>query len=292
VAWLEWTPGFWRELRELLPSRVYWGIWELGFSAALLAVQAAWWTFFRGGTGARAGRSLIALLTATNLMYHFPPMFVVAAMLSAGEAAALGVIDDASFPRLIWQGEVAALTVHFWLASFAVAGVILALFALRRGPENGPPHQQPARVAVWGGALALVPTVLQIPVGLWIVVQLTPLRQNRLLGDWAGMTLFGVAVLFALWLMHQLAALAIGDTQRRTILRAAILMATVVALMTAALRYSRPPTPSDNVGAAGRPHTSSRRQSIASRPASSNASLAWENGLLPKKPFLAESGEG
>jgi hypothetical protein len=303
VAWLAWTPAFWRELRALLPSRTYWGMWELGFSAVLLAVYAGWWKLAPGKRAGRLGRSTIALLTATNLMYHFPPYFVVAAALSAGEAARLGDIDDASFPRLIWHGEVAALTVHYWLASFAVAGVMLSLFGLRRAPEGCPPQEHPARMAVWGGVVALVPTLLQIPVGLWVMVRLSPLRQNRLLSDSVGMLLLGAGVLLALWLMHQLAALAIGDTRRGTIVRAAILLAAVIVLMTAALRYSRPISQEEwraggvspvirCAGNSAPTHRSSKHQAIAPRPASSNASLACENGLLPKNPFLAERGEG
>jgi hypothetical protein len=292
VAWLAWTPAFWRELRELLPSRIYWGMWELGFSALLLSLYAGWWRLAPGGKAARIGRSVIALLTATNLMYHFPPLFVVAATLSAGETAALGALDDAALPRLVWRGEVAALTVHFWLASLAVAGVLLALFGLRRAAEDCPSQERPARMAVWGGVLALVPTLLQIPVGLWVMVRLSPLRQSRLMNDALGMLLLGAGVLLALWLMHQLAALAIGDTRRGTILRAAILLAAVIALMTAALRYSRPVTLRDRVESVQDPYRSSSRQSIAPRPASSKAALAWEKGLLPKNPFLAERGEG
>lgn len=242
LAWLVWSGAFWREFNGLLPSRIYFGMWELLFSAALLIVIAAWWRWAPGGTIARLGRSVLAAATATNLMYHFPPLFVVAATLSAGEGATLGPIDNGAFRRLIWQGEVFALTIHFWLASFAVAAVLLAAYAAWSAGDVDSPDQEAARLAAWGGRLALFTTLLQIPVGLWLTMELPLLRQNRVMGaDLGATTLLAAGVLAALALMHVLASISLGDARRRTVFRAVLLMLAVIVLMTAALRQSRPP---------------------------------------------------
>ncbi len=239
VAWWEWTPAFWRELLERFYSRIYWGAWELAFSALLLAVYAIWWRFAPGKTAARAGRSLLAVLAATNLMYHFPPLFVVVAKLGSGELAQVGQ-DDLPFMRLAWQGEALALTVHFWLASLAVAGMMLALIVTRWTVSDDAESAAAARLAVWGGRLALVPTLLQIPVGLWIMMRLPPLRQGQLMGrDLLGSALLAGGVLASLWLMHLLVGLAVGEARRQAVRRSAVLLLIVVLLMTGALRRSR-----------------------------------------------------
>jgi hypothetical protein len=78
-------------------------------------------------------------------------------------------------------------------------------------------------------------------VGLWILMQMPALRQNRLMGGDLSATLcFAAAVLLAIWLMHQLAAIALGDATRPTLRRAALLLVVVIFLMTAVLRGSRP----------------------------------------------------
>jgi hypothetical protein len=238
VAWLAWSPAFWRDLIERLPGRLYWGAWELAFSAVLMAAYWGWWRWAPGGAGARTGRTVIALLSATNLLYHFPPLFILIAKLSTGDAAVGESLDDSTFREMMWRGEVVALTVHYWLASLAVAGVLLAVLALRMAPKQDSPEAI-MRLAVWGGRLALVPTLLQIPVGLWIVIALPPVPQNRVLGgDLAATTLLGTGVVAALALLHYLASLSIGEATRKTIVGAAVLMLIVIATMTATLRYT------------------------------------------------------
>jgi hypothetical protein len=240
TALLAWSGEFAREFMRLLPRRIYWGYWELGFSAALMAGYAWWWRIAPGRAGARIVRSILALLASTNLLYHFPPLFVVAAKLATGEAQNLGAINDKSFPRLIWQGEVFALSVHFGLASLAVTGMLLSMYSLAERREDAP-EEQPARAAAWGGGLALAATLLQIPVGVWLLMETPVLRQTSLLGgDLVGTSLLGAGVLAAVALLHHLAGMAMGDSRRPLVLRTAVLLLGVILLMTAALRWSRP----------------------------------------------------
>ncbi len=242
MAWWEWTPDFWRALVERFSSRLYWGAWELAFSVLLLAIVWGWWRKSPGQTGARVGRSLLAILAATNLMYHFPPLFVLVGKLASGELASTTDAHDVPFTRLMWQGEVLALTVHFWLASLAVAGVALAVAAVRLAAHDSTQAPAAANLAVWGGRLALVPTLLQIPVGLWVMMQLPPLRQSQLMGrDVPGSVLLAGGVLGALWLLHVLIGMAVGEANRKAVRRSLVLLIVVVVLMTGALRRSRLP---------------------------------------------------
>src|SRR5262249_55398417 len=87
---------------------------------------------------------------------------------------------------------------------------------------------------------ALVATLLQIPVGMWVAAALAPAAREQVLG---GDALSTISLLFsivlALGLMHHLAAIAMGDTARKSVLRAAMLLALVTLLMSATLHRAR-----------------------------------------------------
>jgi hypothetical protein len=69
---------------------------------------------------------------------------------------------------------------------------------------------------------------------------MTPAARGMLLGDdWMSVTLLAASTGAVLWLLHRLAAVALGDDDRRQIVRAIIAMALVVLLMSAALHRSR-----------------------------------------------------
>ncbi|MBI2478595.1 MAG: hypothetical protein HYV60_08135 [Planctomycetia bacterium] len=141
-------------------------------------------------------------------------------------------VDAAIFRSLMTESSVLARSVHFCLASFAVTGVALighGQWLLRKDEAD----EVGSRIAIWGARIALVPTVLQVLVGVWVLSVLPPLMQQRLMGrDPVAASAFGLSILGALWLMHQLSAVAFGDTKPRTLKLAIHLMYTVVILMT------------------------------------------------------------
>jgi hypothetical protein len=93
-------------------------------------------------------------------------------------------------------------------------------------------------LAVSGGRIALAATLLQIPVGLWVLSALP--QQSLLLGSDAVATLlFGGSVLGSLALLHQLAIWSLGDISRRRVWLSTALLCAVVLLMTGALNASR-----------------------------------------------------
>ena len=131
-----------------------------------------------------------------------------------------------------------ARVVHFVMASFAVTGTAVIGWALWQ--TNSPTGQTDyERAAKWGARLALVPTILQIPVGVWTLSQLPVASQQPLLGgDAVGTGLLLISVLAAFWLMHQLSAVALGDTKRASLIKVILTMMIVIILMTAVLRIS------------------------------------------------------
>ena len=242
VAAFFWNDAY-HDLMHVFMYKIKWGAWELLFSLLLMGAYAA--IVARGaprGLAGKLGRACIALLAGTNLLYHFPVLFIVISEVASGYIEVPEKVDAAIFRSLMKEPSVFARSVHFWVASFAVTGVSLIGFGkwlLRQDETKG----IGARIAVWGARIALVPTILQILVGIWVVSVLPPLMQQRLMGsDLVVASAFGLSIIGALWLMHQLSAVAFGDTRPRSLKMAIHLMYAVVILMTftSRLALSRP----------------------------------------------------
>ena len=238
-----WTADYSAIWLTRLYSKFYWGLWELLFS--LLLLTGCWlWRARQSGEsrGGAIGRTILAALAATNLLYHFPPLFLIAARLA--DTATHEQIPAVMFTRKeYWAelaaGETPALSVHFLLASLAMAGLMLLAFALRAG-RQGTAAADVARYAAWGGRVALAASLLQLPVGLWVLTTVPAATQGRLMGDNAlTTTAFALSLLAVFWLLRELAAIAMGETERRQLLRSMGLMTLVVLLMTASHHLAR-----------------------------------------------------
>lgn len=238
VAAFFWNDDY-HDLMHVFIYKIKWGAWELLFSLAIMVVYAA--MIARGAPrswASKLGRASLAVLTGTNLLYHFPALFIVISEVAAGYIDMPQTVDAAIFRSLMTESSVLARSVHFWLASFAVTGVSLIGYGkwlLRQKEEQ----EAGEKIATWGGRIALVPTVLQVLVGVWVVSVLPPLMQQRLMGrDLVVASAFGLSIVGALWLMHQLSAVAFGDTKPRTLKLAIHLMYIVVILMTLTSRLA------------------------------------------------------
>lgn len=240
LGYLSWDEPYVGVLRQL-SSRIYWGVWELVFSFVLMAAYAGWvcWSI-SPRLIARICRAMLPLLAGTNLLYHFPILLSIIADLDRGYSVYEGTIDGVAFRQMMAVGHVAARAVHFGLASFAMTGIALIGYAawLKR---RGEAVEQVDRVARWGGRLALVPTLLQLLVGVWLTTQLPSTVQQRLMGgDLLAAGLFGLSIVAALGLMHQLSAVALGDTTDKSLRKSMLLMFLVIFLMTAMSRLAMP----------------------------------------------------
>ena len=241
IGWLKWTPAY----RELwtgpLSYKLHWGAAELVFSLVLAGV---YWLLVRGkagnSAGLRIGRGLIALLNSTNLLYHFPALFVVASKLYETGQTAGATIRGAQFRHLAWSGEAPALAIHVILASVAVAGVMLLGLALRWLRHDESPADV-AKVATWGSRWALGASLVQLPVGLWTLMALPAGTQSSLMGTHVlGTTLFIAAMLTMFWLLRELTGVALGETTVPAMIRSMTAMLVVVSLMTAMQQAVQP----------------------------------------------------
>lgn len=261
-GWVFWVGGaasYFSAVERLRP-RVTNGVWELVFYAVCLTVYILWWRSWppRRVVG-QICLAMVGLAAGTNLLWHFPSLMTAIAHLAAG-AVEGAVLAGADYRELIFRAEVTSRWLHVWLASFATAGLLLAWLADRAASKSTSiPHggetpdavprsngddsagPQATRPLVLGGArTALAATLLQLPVGMWLLLSSPAGEQSRLMGgDLLATCLFLAAMVTVLLLLHQLAAVAMGGAAPRSIPTAGLLLILTVLLMSAALILGR-----------------------------------------------------
>jgi len=222
------------------PTRAYWfAAAELVFSLGCLLLYVLTWNRMRRWRWLHA---IWAILSATNLLYHFPPLMIVLAKLAANAAwSEAAVIPRPTFLVLMRRGDVLSLTSHFALSSIAVAAVTV-LWLLARATEamNESDQISLRRVARGAAVIALLASVLQLPVGIWVLSSLPSDSRNALLGEnILNSSLFVGGVIAAMLLLHRLGDIALGEVDAKNLRRAGWLLAIVVLLMTATLHAVR-----------------------------------------------------
>jgi hypothetical protein len=246
LGWLRWTPEYQTLWQIHLRVELFWGLMELGVGAVTLGAYWIWrrWAELATRFGF-IGRSALLLFTATNLLYHFPPLLIVAGKLAdraidPSVADISGEIPRKVIVRLMKLDETPALTVHFALASVALGGLMLIGLALRRMKQDLE-IRNAKRIAAWGAWGALGATGLQLVVGLWLLATSPPDLQAQLTGAavWPTLCLV-VSLIGVVWLLRELADIALGEPTRGAMIRAMIAMTVVIVLMTAARQLARP----------------------------------------------------
>lgn len=239
VGTLFWNADY-RELLGRLSSKIHFGVWEIVFSLALMLAHVLWWRARPQAKGfERGARIVVALLASTNLLYHFPMLFAVIEHAVTSGATAGEPITSSNFRALIVEPAVLSRAAHFVLAAIAMCGVMLLGYALRlqRSKADAADVQQ---VAAWGGQIALIPSLAQLPVGLWLTASLSRPLQSAVTGnDLVATVALLVSVGLAIWMMQTLAAIAIGDAQRSKLIKAMVLMVVVITVMSGVLQRLR-----------------------------------------------------
>ena len=244
--------------REAFANVPAWRWWsaagEFAVYVLCIALYLLLWQRWRGHRWWHRG---LALFAATDLMYHFPPLFTIISAQSMRPDWKDRPLDGALYRTLFAQGEVLSRVAHHWVAAVAVAAVVVMLLAIRSkrlaGRSAGEPKETAADNSKNGNGdsgagklirqasrVALMATMAQLPIGVWVLLELPSAMQSQVMGeDLTATALFGLSVVGALGLMHQLAVVSLGEVGRRRVLRTAALMAGVVLLMAATLHRAR-----------------------------------------------------
>lgn|GEM_PF-1725062 len=213
-----------------VPERLWFAIAELViFALSMWAYLALWDRLDFKRFSHRLSHRALGWFAGLNILYHLPPLFAIAAVLSERPQLAT---DSPSYSRMLLDPEVSARFLHTWLAAFAVSGVAVMVYALRQAKHDEAERADAQRLAVWGARMALIPTVLQVVAGTWLTFQLPDSTRRELMGgDWVGSGCFAAAILASLYLMHSLAATALGDTDTQVMRRSIGLVVVVILLM-------------------------------------------------------------
>ncbi|MEX2186106.1 MAG: hypothetical protein WD875_04895 [Pirellulales bacterium] len=247
LLWSRENDPFVAALLRFSPAKLWFAGAELLFFVVCQAIYVWMWPRpWRQTTLGRAAHRGLAVLAATNLLYHFPPMMVVIADIATGQLDAPGAIDAAAYRQLAFSPGVFARSLHHILAAVSLAGLYAVVLAWRnvgQSTEDSATRGElraELRAAAWSGRITLVATLLQIPVGVWVLLTLG--NSRAVMGDDLAATGFFIAaVVAALGLMHHLAALAFGDVDRKSVRSAVAMFAVVVVLMTTTLVLGRRP---------------------------------------------------
>lgn len=154
----------------LARSRVGFAVVELIFSLLLTLVCWRWFasssqktneSFVTGRT--RFFRGLILFVAATNLLYHFPLLFIVVREVSEFPTSEANRINSKEFRSLIFDSKTIVTWIHFCASSVLVSLLVTASVYLKKADDAPRHHFKHAKYCIW---FALGIALLQWPSGL------------------------------------------------------------------------------------------------------------------------------
>lgn len=217
---------------RVLPRSRFWpyGVVELVFSFVCFVTAAAWSDNLASSPGRRAVRSFLALLGSSNLVYHFPALFVMLGVLCT-RTTAWG--QKMKFTALLGDPEIVARITHHLLAALTVTGMAMVWYSVRRGAEA-------SRAVGWGSRIAVLALIGQLFTGLWLLMVLPAASRQALSGgDAIAACLFAVSLLVAFFVLPRLTSAAFGQVEYRPMVHNILLIFTIVLLMTAMRHRTR-----------------------------------------------------
>lgn len=265
IGLLGWLQG--RTLYvEVLPRfswKILWGIAEIFFSLICMGIYIAMWRqTVRERRHVFLHRTL-AVLAASNLLYHFPPLFGVMTYVAENANQFENSISVSVFRGLAYSQNVFPMTVHFCLAAFSVSGIFVMARA-KALKSTSEADEESCRSIYRGSArVALAATAFQVIVGTWVLLSTDPWQQHQLLGgNLFATTALLTSVLLTFGLGHLLGTASFGIPDAPTVRRLISIVVLIVFLMTLAQRSSRqPPEGASNIG----PTEMSDREALAAR---------------------------
>lgn len=224
---------YFRALAVVPRDRLWFAGAEWFFSLVCLLMYAALW---RAWQRPRVAHGLVAIAAATNLLVHFPTLFVVVSVIGARPGLLVEPLTREEYRRLLVDPEVLARVLHIWLAAVAVTGVVVVWLALGKRilKQNGQDEQGNLRdrFIKLGGRISMTAIMLQFPAGLWVALVMPERARRSLLGsDPAATLLFLGAVALAMLLLNVLSALILGERKREMARRSTVVLLVLMLLM-------------------------------------------------------------
>ena len=236
VAGIIWNDDLHDRCHVLKSRFVYAGI-EWVFSCVLLLISHQWWSNRPDGLKSFLFRSLLIVLATTNLLYHFPIIFmlvreipdtVVVDLKSSGAE-----LSRQQFYEYAFSGSMLARWWHIVVSMLMISFGYLAMISLRFARDaTGAARETAVRIVRWTARNMLILLFAQIGLGLMALMTMKN-SQSVMGGDVIVTALFGGAMCLLLLQIQQWTALLSRKIDPRAVARAVTTLIALFSCMTA-----------------------------------------------------------
>ena len=236
IAALVWNPDFHQRCHVLKTRFMYAGI-EWIFSFVLLLITHRWWLKRPDGLKPFVFRSLLIILATTNLLYHFPIIFMLVHEVPATIVAELestgAELSRAQFYEYAFSKSMLARWLHIVISMLMLSFAYLAVISLRSARDTNDLAQETAvRTVNWAARNVLILLFAQIGFGL---MALLTMKNSELVmgGDPVVTALFAGGMCLMLLQMQQWTALMSRKIDPQAVARAVTTLIALFSCMTA-----------------------------------------------------------
>ena len=236
VAALIWNDDFHQRCHVLKSRFMYAGI-EWVFSCGLLLLTHRWWSKRPEGFKPFLFRSLLIVLATTNLLYHFPIIFMLVHEIPDNLVADLessgAELSRQQFYEYAFSSSMLARWLHIVVSMLMIAFGYLAIISLRFARDTTDVARETAiRVVRWSARNILIFLFAQIGLGLLALMTMKN-SQSVMGGDVIVTALFGGAMCLLLLQIQQWTALMSRKIDPRVVARAVTTLIALFSCMTA-----------------------------------------------------------
>ena len=210
VAALVWNDDFHQRCHILKTRFMYAGI-EWLFSFVLLLITHRWWLARRDGFRSFLLRALLIVLATTNLLYHFPILFMLVHEIPQSvviELESTGAeLSRSQFYEYAFSNNMVARWLHIVISMLMLSFAYVVVLALRFARDVTDTARETAVRAVnWAARGVLVLLFAQIGFGLMTLITME--NTNLIMGgDVLATSLFGGSMCLLLLQLRQWTAL-------------------------------------------------------------------------------------
>ena len=236
VAGIVWDHDFHQRCHVLKSRFIYLGI-EWVFSCVLLLIAHLWWAKRPCGLRPFLFRSLLIVLATTNLLYHFPIIFmlvheipreVVDALESSGTE-----LNRQQFYEYAFSSSMLARWLHIVVSMLMISFAYVAVLALRHAHvTTGVACETAVRTVSWTARYILILLFAQIGFGIMALMTMKN-SQSVMGGDVLVTALFGGGMCLLLLQIQQWTALLSGKIGSQAVVRAVTTLIALFSCMTA-----------------------------------------------------------
>jgi hypothetical protein len=236
VAYLVWNDDFHQRCHILKTRFMYAGV-EWIFSCVLLLVTHRWWSKRPDGFKPFLFRSLLIVLATTNLLYHFPIIFMLVHEITPEDVADLNSsgaeLSRQQFYEYAFSSSMIARWLHIVVSMLMISFAYVAVIALRLARDTTELARETAvRTVSWSARNILILLFSQIGFGLMALMTMKN-SESVMGGDVVITALFGGSMCLLILQMQQWTALISRKIDPRAVARAVTTLIALFSCMTA-----------------------------------------------------------